>query len=169
MNRTEFIGADAGKIQFVFNGSQIKFGDQTPVETYFKNAFNSGVMVICSLSGNWSNWTKEEEEQIEKEIEKIKLEIQDLELSKFSNLSWSSFLLNYHNEKEITVKFNKKNSIIKIKLSNQRFVAELIDEYFKKSNTSNAKFTFNGQILSPMDTSFLYEVGLDDNSEIIVS
>ncbi len=33
MNRTEFIWSD--KISFLFNGSQLEFGDQTTVETYF--------------------------------------------------------------------------------------------------------------------------------------
>ena len=108
-------------------------------------------LIDFSFDGNWCNWTKEEEERINKEIEEKELEIQ------------------YLNEKTITINFNKKGSIIKIKLSDEYMVAELIDEYFKKTNASNGKFTFNGQILSPTDPSSLYEVGLYDNSEIIVN
>ena len=80
MNRTEFIGSHDGKIAFYFSGRRIKFGDQTPVETYFKHNDNPIIRVNQnSYSGNWSNWTKEEEERIEKELEKIILENQDLE------------------------------------------------------------------------------------------
>ena len=71
MNRTEFIGSH-DKIVFYFNGSngrRIKFGDQTPVETYFKYHPNPIIRVSQSgYSGNWRNWTKEEMEQIEKEF-----------------------------------------------------------------------------------------------------
>ena len=153
MNRAELIEKD-NKINFLFNKARLKFGDRTPIETCFwgvRNPFVLVKLIDFSFDGNWCNWTKEEEERINKEIEEKELEIQ------------------YLNEKEITVKFNKKGSIIKIKLSDEYMVAELIDEYFKKTNASNGKFTFNGQILSPTDPSSLYEIGLYDNSEIIVN
>ena len=173
MNRTEFIGSH--NIVFLFNTSPVKFGDQTTIATYFKNSNNPKIIVefYVAISGNnWYNWTKEEEEQIKKEREKIELENQALEHNNYPIFPWNhqhEKEITKHQEKEITVKFNKKGSIIKIKLSDECMVAVLIDEYFKKSNTSEGKFTFNGQILTPMDTSCLFEVGLDDNSEIIVS
>ena len=48
-------------------------------------------------------------------------------------------------------------------------VAELIDDYFHKTNTNNGNFTFQGNTLSPMDTQSLAEVGLQNGSEIRVS
>ena len=48
-------------------------------------------------------------------------------------------------------------------------VAELIDEYFKKSNSKNGTFKFANNTLSPSDVSSLAEIGLKNNSEITVS
>ena len=77
MKRTELIGSH-NKIAFLFNGSAINFGDQTPVETYFKRTLNPKIIVnlINNYSVNWCNWIKEEEERIIKEKEIIELEIQ---------------------------------------------------------------------------------------------
>ena len=74
-----------------------------------------------------------------------------------------------NDEKEINIKFNKKGNIIYIKMSNYDMVAELINEYLKKTNTNKGTFKFCNKILSPTDISNLCEVGLKDNSEIIVS
>ena len=70
---------------------------------------------------------------------------------------------------EITVKFKKGGSVTDVKLDVKSMVAELLDSYFKKSGTTNGTFKFNGNTLSPMDTSSLADVGLNNNSEIIVS
>ena len=79
-------------------------------------------------------------------------------------------LNNMGNDKnEINIKFNKKGNIIYIKMSNYEMVADLINEYMKKTNTNKGTFKFCNKILSPTDISTLYEVGLKDNSEIIVS
>ena len=48
-------------------------------------------------------------------------------------------------------------------------ISELINKYLRKTNTSNGTFKFNGQTLISYDNSPLYEIGLDDNSEIIVN
>ena len=74
-----------------------------------------------------------------------------------------------NDKKEINIKFNKKGNIIYIKMSNYDMVAELINEYLKKTNTNKGTFKFCNKILSPTDVSNLCEVGLKDNSEIIVS
>ena len=74
-----------------------------------------------------------------------------------------------NDKKEINIKFNKKGNIIYIKMSNYDMVADLINEYLTKTKTKNATFKFCNKILSPTDISSLYEVGLKDNSEIIVS
>ena len=70
MNRTEFIVSQ--KIIFLFNASQLKFGDQTTVKTYFKIYTNPKIIVFfprtVTYYGNWYNQTKEED-----------LENQDLE------------------------------------------------------------------------------------------
>ena len=82
----------------------------------------------------------------------------------------NNILNNMGNDKnEINIKFNKKGNIIYIKMSNDEMVAELIDKYMKKTNTNKGTFKFCNNILLPTDISTLYEVGLKDNSEIIVS
>ena len=48
-------------------------------------------------------------------------------------------------------------------------VAELIDEYYRRTKTKDSIFKFNGNFLTPIDTRTLCEVGLQDNSEIKVS
>ena len=81
-----------------------------------------------------------------------------------------NILNNMGNDKnEINIKFNKKGNIIYIKMSKDEMVADLIDEYMRKTKTKNATFKFCNKILSPTDISSLCEVGLKDNSEIIVS
>ena len=77
---------------------------------------------------------------------------------------------NYHSEnKEINIKFNKNGKITYIKMRDDDMVAELINEYLVRTNTKSGNFKFNNRNLSYSDTSLLYEVGLKDNSEIIVS
>ena len=71
-------------------------------------------------------------------------------------------------EKEITIIFNKRGAITELKLSNYSIVAELIDEYYRITETNDGIFNFNGIILTPIDTRTLYKVGLEDNSEIEV-
>ena len=48
-------------------------------------------------------------------------------------------------------------------------VSELIDKYFRESNTNRDTFRFNGKTLSPSKKQTLNEVWLYNNSEIIVS
>ena len=48
-------------------------------------------------------------------------------------------------------------------------VADLLNEYFVKTNTKAGTFTFNGQKLNPTDINTLAEAGLKNNSEITVS
>ena len=82
----------------------------------------------------------------------------------------NNILNNMGNDKnEINIKFDKKGDITFIKMSKDNMVAELIYEYFKKTNTKEGTFKFCNKILSPTDFSSLCEVGLKDNSEIIVS
>ena len=77
---------------------------------------------------------------------------------------------NYHSEnKEINIKFNKNGKITYIKMRDDEMVAELINEYLIRTNTKSGNFKFNNRNLSYSDISLLYEVGLKDNSEIIVS
>ena len=62
-----------------------------------------------------------------------------------------------------------KNPIIFITLSNKSMVSELINEYFRKTNTNRGRFNFNGIFLLPTDKRTLNEVGLYNFAEIIVS
>ena len=61
--------------------------------------------------------------------------------------------------KKITIEFKKTGTITKIKMKSDVMVAELIDEYFKKSFTTNSTFTFRGNDLQPDDCSSLNEAG----------
>ena len=54
-------------------------------------------------------------------------------------------------------------------MKNDNMVAELLNEYFIKTNTKNGNFNFNGYTLFPNDIATLFESGLKNNSEIIVS
>ena len=82
------------------------------------------------------------------------------------------FNMNFQEEQKIeviNVKFKKNGKIIEIKMLNDYMVAELIDQYYHKTNTSNGTFKYKSTILSPWDTQTLYEAGLQNNSEIIVN
>ena len=82
----------------------------------------------------------------------------------------NNILNNMGNDKnEINIKFDKKGDITFIKMSKDNMVAELIYEYFTKTNTKEGTFKFCDKILSPTAISSLYEIVLKDNSEIIVS
>ena len=70
---------------------------------------------------------------------------------------------------DINVKFNKNGKIIKIKMSKDAMVAELIDKYFHESNTTHGTFKYKNKVLKYCDTDTLYEVGLQNNSKIIVN
>ena len=116
---------------------------------------------------NINYWTKEEEDIIKKEEDKIFLEVNDLKVESESESEQDKSI---EEKKEITVIFNKNGRIIKIKMLNDCMVAELINEYFIKTNTLNGIFKFNGIFLYVTDTrTTLNEVGLKDNSEISVN
>ena len=163
MNR-EYIGS-IDKIFFLYDGSRLKLEDKTPVEIFFKNHINPKINV--SYSSNYdifiNNWTKEEENQIKNKLDEILSEVSAQEQRfKLKNAQ------KINEEKEITIKFDKRGLITKIRLSNYSKVAELIDEYYRRTKTKDSIFKFNGFILTPIDTRTLCEVGLVDNSEIKV-
>ena len=67
INSTELIGTD--KISFFYEAGSLGFGDKTPIEKYFKNNINPKIVVGCFSKINY--WTKEEEDIIKKEEDKI--------------------------------------------------------------------------------------------------
>ena len=69
----------------------------------------------------------------------------------------------------ITVKFNKGGNITRITMDVEKMVAELLDEYFRKTGTQNGNFNFQGNALTINDASSLSEAGLKNGSVIIVS
>ena len=71
INSPELIRTD--KISFLCDARYIMFGDETPIEIYFKNNLNPKIVVICF--SNIFNWTKEENDIIKKEEDKIFSEI----------------------------------------------------------------------------------------------
>jgi len=164
MNR-EYIGS-IDKIFCLYNGIRLKLEDNTPVEIFFQNHINPKINV--SYSSNYdifiNNWTEEEENQIKNKLDEILSDVYAKEKQfKLENAQKDN------EEKEITVKFNKRGTITKIRISNYYMVAELIDEYYRRTKTNDGIFKFNGAILTPIDTKTLSEVGLKDNSEIKVS
>ena len=163
INSTE-IGTD--KIRFLYEGKYLVFGDKTPIEKYFKNNINPEIVVMCFSNINY--WTKEEEDIIKKEEDKIFSEVNDLKVESESESEQDKSI--EEKKEEITVKFNKNGRIIKINKSNDCTIAELINEYFMKTNTLNGIFKFNGIFLYVTDTrTTLIEVGIKDNSEISVN
>ena len=131
-----------------------------------ENNVNPKIVVVCFSNINY--WTKEEEDIIKKEEDKIFSEVNDLKVESESESEQDKSI--DEKKEEITVKFNKNGRIIKINKSNDCTIAELINEYFMKTNTLNGIFKFNGIFLYVTDTrTTLSEVGIKDNSEISVS
>ena len=150
--RKDLINDEHNKIYFLFNAQVIKFGDNTPIEIFFKSCKNPKVILIDPV--NFINF---------KEVVFCRELIGKL----------GSFLYSKSEPKIIseiiTVKFNKKGKIIDINMKNDNKVGELLNEYFIKTNTKNGNFNFNGYTLFPNDIATLFESGLKNNSEIIVS
>ena len=69
----------------------------------------------------------------------------------------------------ISIQFKKGTSTINIKMNSDEMVADLLNEYFLKSDTTDGKFNFNGNTLLPTDVSSLSQVGLKNGSIINVS
>jgi hypothetical protein len=153
------------KINFLHNGKALNLVDKTPVEIFFKN--NTNPKLSVSHSSNFDtfikDWTEEEKNQIKFKLDEIFSEVraqeQKFELENAQKIN---------EEKEITIIFNKRGAITELRLSNYSIVAELIDEYYRITETNDGIFNFNGIILTPIDTRTLYKVGLEDNSEIEV-
>ena len=84
MNSPELIATD--KIKFLFDARSIVFGDETPIEIYFKNNLNPKIIVICF--SNLFKWTKEENDIIKKEEDKIFSEINVVKPKSEQNLEY---------------------------------------------------------------------------------
>ena len=153
----------SNQICFLWNANKIKFGDKTPIEIYFKNAICPKI-VFNDIGISFSSY---EDEKIRLFCLSLIQEIMDFLDPKPKNNDYNKNCSN-KDIKDITIKFNNGGNIIKIKMSNDSMVAELINEYYEKTKTEKGTFYFNDTILIQMDTSCLYEVGLCDNSEIIV-
>ena len=57
LGRPELIGYNSNKIRFFSNATQLKFGDKTKVEVFFKNVNNPIVAVYESddiIIGHWN-------------------------------------------------------------------------------------------------------------------
>ena len=84
MNSPELIKTD--KIKFLSDARGIVFGDETPIEIYFKNNLNPKIIVICF--SNIFKWTKEENDIIKKEEDKIFSEINMVKPKSEQNLEY---------------------------------------------------------------------------------
>ena len=161
---------ESNKLIFLYNAVQLKLGDNTSVEKFFKNSINPKIVV--NEIGDYFSELHESEKiysHFEELYKKLKLYLDpQWEPPKRESPEPPKLPKEYAVGK-ITVKFNKKGKIVKIKMDAENMVAELINEYFIKTGTSTGLFIFNGEILSPCDTFSLAEVGLKNNSEIFVS
>ena len=151
---------------FLWNGIEIKFGDKTPIEIFFKNAVRPKIVVNDIFCDPFYRYIAKEEYKF---------------INFYRNLIWrimdffdpgpecDNYNENYNNDNsDITIKFNKGGKIVEIKMPKYSFVAELINEYFEKTKTENGTFIFYYGILPHSDIITLSEVGLENNSEIIV-
>ena len=68
---------------------------------------------------------------------------------------------------EITIKFKKGGDIEEIKMKADTMIAELINEYYSKTNNSGP-FKYKGNTLKSDDSSTLLDNGMKDGDEIIV-
>ena len=153
------------KICFLYNATQLKQGNNTPIENFFRNSINP-VVIANDISNLYPSYFPDRNtmhSHFEELYKKYKLFL-DPQSKQPEPPKLKEYAVG-----EITVKFNKLGKIIKIKMDAECMVAELIDEFFKRTNTSQGIFIFNGGRLSPTDTWTLAEAGLENNSEIIVS
>ena len=153
--REDLINNLHNKICLLFNGQKLNLGNNTSIEIFFKSCKNPKVVLI-----NPYNLINFEEADFFGEL-----------IGKLESFLYANIISDEIPEKVeiITIKFNKKGKIIDIKMRNDNMVAELLDEYFIKTNIKEGKFIFNGNTLSPYDTNTLFEKGLKNNSEIFVS
>ena len=156
----------SNRIRFLYNAYPLKFGDISVVEKFFKNIILPKIVVNENDSLFCSDFELVEPKiysHFENLYEKLMLLLKPL-------LPSYEPLLKPAIEGEITIKFNKKGNIIKIKMDANCMVAELLYEYSIKTNTKKGLFKLiNETILSDVDCSSLADVGLKNNSEIIVS
>ena len=149
-------------ISFLFNDTRLELGDKTPIETFFNN--EAEPKVIVNISNDVFPLNNDQENELLKLYGKqIREEIYGPDPEpdpKPEQIHIQSG--------EINIKFNKDGNIVNIKMDDISMVAELINEYFVITNTYVGTFKFNELQLSPMDVTSLYEVGLKNNSEIIV-
>ena len=153
-NKEHLYGDKSNRICFLYNAWQLKFGDISVVEKVFKNITEPKI-VVNDVNNLIGGSIAIKYSHFEKLYEKLMLLLEPL--------------LEPAIKGEITIKFNKNGDIIKIKMDERLMVAELLNEYFKKTNTMKCHFQFNEKTLKPCDTDSLAEAGLKNNSEIIVS
>ena len=145
------------KMYFSYNCKQIKLGDKTPIEKFFEYIPNPRVFADC-VDGYYNYYEDKGEEC--KFIYFCRCFIPQI-------INFLDLLPIYKNGiDDITIKFNNRGKIVEFKKNIFSKVADLIHEYYEKTNTKNGTFIFGGHHL-PVDF-LLYEAGLKNNSEIIV-
>jgi len=167
IGRYDLIDSNRNQVCFLYNGFQLKFGDKTPIEIFFKN--NNNPKVIVNLVPNnyhYFDWDLLELEKPEKDLIASYISVVHKHIRPPSPEMKNENIENI--EKEITIKFNNRGNIIQIKMDASSMVAELINEYFEKTKLKKGTFKFNGNILNPMDVTLLGEAGFKNNSEITV-
>ena len=153
--KREFLYNNNQKVCFIYNANMIKFGNKTRIECFFR--YIDFPKIIVNLIDDYFYPDKEEEQY----------NIRNFYYSLISEIK-GSILDDYKYNSDVIIKFNKGGKIVEIKMSNASMDTELINEYFVRTKTKKGTFAFNDIILSPTNYKFLYDVGLDDNSEIIV-
>ena len=151
-------------ISFLFNDTRLELGDKTPIENFFNNEAEPKVIVNISNDVFIQN-NDQENELLKLYGKQIREEIYGPDPEPDPKPEQEQI---HRQPREINIKFNKEGNIVNIKMHDFSMVAELINEYFVITNTYVGTFKFNELQLFPMDAASLYEVGLKNNSEIIV-
>jgi len=192
MNRAELIGNDY-KINFFFNADRLKFGGKTLVEEFFK--YSSILKIVVNLVNdqsqyhNWPNWTKEQEDLIKKEEDKI-YSNNCLLNNEINNLKYELFI----KDNEIKyLKFKIQNNVISrpkydindimvviflsqdflvneaIKCLSKDIFAEVEEKLYKRydilRNTNNM---FEANAKPVLRFKKLYENGIKDGDKILL-
>ena len=154
------------RIIFLYNGKILRLEDATSVEQYFRH-FNPKV-VVNEISDSFclDNLRIEDNKLSKEEINLIDLYNKQIREEIYGPTPvLESFPLP---SGKINIKFNDGKNLVNIKMDDKDMVGELINEYFEKTKVKNRTFIFNKEELSPMDTNSLYEVGLKNNSVVLV-
>ena len=122
IEKPELIGDTTEQIVFLYNARKMEFGDETTIETYFKNTGNPKV-IVCdphNLIGNFNLCNK-----LYKEIDKLRQQISNLKIINNS----------LHQQLFLTSRFN--SNIPKNDINEEKYIKEINDLKSRLSRYEN--------------------------------